>query len=190
MLKYILLGFLNYQAQTGYQLKTLMEQSTMHFWHAYHSQIYTTLRALEGEGLVTSEVEEGDEKLNRRRYEITEAGREAVSQWLAQPLMELTQEKKELLVRVFFSGQRSDDAITEELRIQRRLHQQRLDLYRALDISHFVETLSEGAAGAADSDTKLWREGFFWTSTLEFGIAYEELHLRWLDRLLSALEPS
>lgn len=187
MLKFILLGFLNYQPLTGYQLKTLMEQSTMHFWHAYHSQIYTTLRALESDGLVTSELEEGDEKLNRRRYEITEAGRVALRGWLMQPLMELTPEKKELLVRVFFSGQRDDADIMEELRIQRRVHQQQLDVYRSLDINHFVSMLGADVSGG---EQRMWREGYFWTSTLEFGIAYEELHLRWLDRLMSALEPS
>jgi PadR family transcriptional regulator AphA len=187
MLKYILLGFLSYQSQTGYQLKTLMEQSTMHFWHAYHSQIYTTLRALEGEGLVISEVEEGDEKLNRRSYEITEAGLEVLRQWLTQPLMAMTPEKNELLVRVFFSGQRTNEAISEELRIQRRLHQQQLDMYRTLDISHFVETLS---AGTSASDQEIRREGFFWKATLEYGIAHEEMHLRWLDQMLTAVEPS
>ena len=47
MLKYILLGFVNYQPLTGYDLKTLIDGSTGHFWHAYHGQIYSTLHKLE-----------------------------------------------------------------------------------------------------------------------------------------------
>jgi len=54
MLKYILLEFLNYRPMTGCDLKKWIDQSTAHFWHAYHSQIYTTLRKMEADGLVQS----------------------------------------------------------------------------------------------------------------------------------------
>ena len=47
MIKFILLGFLNYQQMTGYELKQFMDESIAHFWHAYHSQIYTSLRQME-----------------------------------------------------------------------------------------------------------------------------------------------
>ena len=80
MLKYILLGFLRDSAKTGYQLKALMDQSTGHFWHAYHSQIYTTLRALERDGLVQSDEDAaGEDKLNRRVYHLTGAGLAALA---------------------------------------------------------------------------------------------------------------
>ena len=44
MLKYVLLGFLNYTPMTGYELKQFMDESTANFWHAKQSQIYTTLK--------------------------------------------------------------------------------------------------------------------------------------------------
>ena len=46
MLKYVLLGFLNYAPQTGYELKQAIDKSTSFFWHAKQSQIYTTLKGL------------------------------------------------------------------------------------------------------------------------------------------------
>src|SRR5215216_1138048 len=106
MLKYILLGFLKYRAMTGYELKSIMDESTMHFWHAYHSQIYTTLRKLEADGLVSSELEDGYDHLTRRTYTLTEAGRTELSAWLNTPLTETVPEKEDLLVRIFFSAER------------------------------------------------------------------------------------
>ena len=56
MIKYILLGLLNYQPMTGYDLKQTIDHSVSHFWHAYHSQIYTQLRQMEAERLAAASV--------------------------------------------------------------------------------------------------------------------------------------
>ena len=132
MLKYILLGFLNYQPMTGYDLKGLIDGSTAHFWHAYHSQIYTTLRKMEEDGLVTSIVDDNDEKLERRIYEITDQGKSKLKQWLGKSLTELPPSKDALLVRLFFSGSRDPQEVLNDLRFQRQLHQQQLELYQQI----------------------------------------------------------
>ena len=75
MLKYVLLGSLNYQALTGYQIKQFVDTAATHFWHAQTSQIYRTLHQLEGEALVTSEIQAQDDLPDRRLYRITDAGR-------------------------------------------------------------------------------------------------------------------
>src|SRR5215510_9112051 len=98
MLKQILLGFLNYKPMTGYELKTSMDESTMHFWHAYHSQIYTTLRKLEEEGLLSSEMLEEDGSPTKRLYTLTDAGRKDLLAWLGHSLTELPDVKEDLLV--------------------------------------------------------------------------------------------
>ena len=68
MLKYTLLGFLNYAPMTGYELKQRIDLSTSHFWHAKLSQIYITLKSLEEEEYVVSEVHEQQERPDRRVY--------------------------------------------------------------------------------------------------------------------------
>lgn len=176
MLKYILLGFLSRRPRTGYELKSVMEQTTMHFWHAYHSQIYTTLRKLEEDGLVVSELEDGDDKLNRRRYELTDAGRADLKQWLDTPMSEMDHVKEGLLVRVFFSDGRDRQAVIDELSFQRQLHQHTLDEYRQIE-----RHLPEGEAAQV-------REIAFSASTLRFGIAYEQLYLRWLDETMATIQ--
>ncbi|MBW4437111.1 MAG: PadR family transcriptional regulator [Pleurocapsa minor GSE-CHR-MK-17-07R] len=183
MLKFILLGFLNYAPMTGYQIKTLIEDSTAHFWHAYHSQIYTTLRALEEQGLVSSEMDESDEKLQRRVYTLTEVGRQALLSWLNDAMMAPSTVKDELLVRVFFSGQRSAQSVREELLIQRRLHQQQLELYRAINLRGWTSEFETEPVGPVD----LAHESKFWAATLKFGMRYEQLYLDWLDELLASL---
>jgi PadR family transcriptional regulator, regulatory protein AphA len=84
MIKFILLGFLNYQPMTGYELKQAIDSSTSHFWHAHHSQIYTTLRQMEQEGLVTSVYIQEESQPNRRVYTISDVGKQALSDWLEQ----------------------------------------------------------------------------------------------------------
>ena len=181
MLKYILLGFLNYGPMSGYDLKGMMDQSTVHFWHAYHSQIYTTLRKLEEEGAVESETIDDDEgKLNRRVYTITEAGRADLLLWLQQPLEELPQVKEELLLKLFFSAQRDKESVLDELRYQRRLHLQKRDYYQQLGANHLANQI--------EGNRPLARDAQFWQMTLEFGKDYEEMYLRWLEGVIVNVE--
>lgn len=182
MLKYILLGFLNYQQMTGYDLKRAIDNSTGHFWHAYHSQIYTTLRKMEQDGLVTSVIDDSDEKLERRIYEITNLGQSKLKQWLGKSLTELPPSKDSLLVRLFFSGSRSSEQVLNELKFQRQLHQQQLETYQ--QIKPEADPQSESPGNSIDFD----REAKFWRMTLEFGLAYEKMYLNWLDETIAKIE--
>ncbi len=181
MLKYILLGFLQYRSMTGYDLKSMMEQSTMHFWHAYHSQIYTTLRKLEEEGLVTSETDESDDKLTRRVYTLTSSGQVALTNWLREPMTEMVEMKESLLVRVFFSAGRSPQAVIDELVMQRQLHQRKLAEYLTLENAPLEMLIPNPELDLAPHIP-------YWRSTLKFGIAYEKLYLDWIDETLSMLQ--
>jgi len=181
MLKYILLGFLNYRPMTGYELKSIMDESTMHFWHAHHSQIYTTLRKLEEDGLVISEMDDGDDKLNRRVYTLTEAGHADLKHWLDTPLGDIVQEKEDLLVRIFFSGEREKQSVIDELRFQRQLHQRTLEEYQHLTEAPMHTILPDDADRAK-------KQLPFWAATLHFGIEYEKLYLQWLDDTLRIVD--
>ncbi len=166
---------------TGYDLKRTLDNSTAHFWHAYHSQIYTTLRKLEQDNLVTSEVQDEDDKLNRRVYTITDAGRAELDRWLAQPMREIAPTKDELLVRLFFSAPRDKEAVLNELRFQRQLHQRQLEVYQGIDLQHFVDAMD--ARG-----TNVERDREFWQFTLNNGLAYEQMTLAWLDATIARIE--
>lgn len=181
MLKYILLGFLNYEPMTGYDLKTRIDNSTAHFWHAYHSQIYTTLRKLEEKGWLTSEMFDDEGGPTKREYTLTDDGRAALQSWLRKSLTEASRPKEELLVRLFFSGQRDKQGVLDELRAQRALHQQKLVVYENIDLGDYVpDDVSE--------DDTMMRERFFWQRTLNFGKRYETMYLAWLDETINAID--
>ena len=106
-LKHAILGFLSLKPLTGYDLKKAFDQSVSHFWPANQSQIYRSLAELDAEGLVEKEIIAREERLNMKRYSITEPGRQALRRWLATPLP--TQETREpLLIQVFFAGMLAD----------------------------------------------------------------------------------
>ena len=181
MLKYILLGFLNYHPMSGYDLKSMMDNSTSHFWHAYHSQIYTTLRKLEEDGLLSSEEIESEEaKLNRRVYTLTDAGRKEFADWQRQVMTDISPVKEDLLVRLFFSGSRNKQETLGELALQRQLHGQKLDLYHNIASGHLIPLIENNPTIAV--------EARYWLMTLEFGKRYEQMYLAWLDECISQIE--
>jgi PadR family transcriptional regulator, regulatory protein AphA len=190
MLRYILLGFILYKPSTGYELKQFLDNSTGYFWHAYHSQIYTTLTKLESDGLIRSQILESTDHLTRRLYEITPQGREAVLNWANQPLTELPKIKEDLLVRVFFSGTREIPEIQAELRLHRRLHQQQLEVYQQIatkmESIHSGEHPPTGPQSHPDINLRLNRT--LGAATLRFGIAYEKMYIAWLDQLIDELD--
>ena len=81
-----LLALLAKEPAHGYELKLALEQT---FGEAYPSpnigQIYVTLKRLEHDGLVFSQDVEQTTRPNKRFYELTPAGREALRGWVAEP---------------------------------------------------------------------------------------------------------
>jgi DNA-binding PadR family transcriptional regulator len=81
-----LLALLAKEPAHGYELKLALEQT---FGEAYPSpnigQIYVTLKRLEQDGLVCSQDVEQATRPNKRVYELTPAGREAVAAWVDEP---------------------------------------------------------------------------------------------------------
>jgi DNA-binding PadR family transcriptional regulator len=81
-----LLALLAKEPAHGYELKVALEQT---FGQAYPSpnigQVYVTLKRLEQDGLVRSQDVEQTTRPNKRVYELTAAGREAVVTWAEEP---------------------------------------------------------------------------------------------------------
>src|SRR5947207_13434683 len=80
-----LLALLAKEPAHGYELKLALEQI---FGEAYPSpnigQIYVTLKRLEQDGLVRSEDVEQTTRPNKRVYELTPAGRDALRAWVGE----------------------------------------------------------------------------------------------------------
>lgn len=168
-LRYAILGFLSFRELSGYELKKAFDQSVRHFWPADQSQIYRTLSQLHAEGLVTQEVIPREERLDMKRYGITEAGRGELLAWLATPLP--AQETRDpALIQLYFSGLISDEALIAVLEHSIREIDGLLELYQAL----YRGTLERARAAG---DARAFARSMM---TLEYGIQANRWYRGWL----------
>lgn len=180
MLKYVLLGFLNYRPLAGYDLKRAIDRSTAHFWNADLSQIYKTLKSLEAAGLIVSEVQPQDDRPDRRVYSATDAGRAALQSWLAALPLETSPLKEVMLLKLFFSADANTSDVLAGLRLQRQLHAQKLAHYQQ-------QTPADIEANAALMGATS-RDAFYWDMTRRAGELYEAMVLQWIDETIARIE--
>ena len=180
MLKYALLGFLKYESKTGYELKQTMDKSTGHFWHAKQSQIYTTLKKLEEDGLLISHPEPQESRPDRRVYKITGSGDKALQEWLLQPVMNLDTAKQRLLLKLFFSGKLEKETILTQLRLLRSLHERQAELYKT-ETPDFIKEITA-------FQPELKQDAQLWEATRRFGELHEKMYIRWLDETIAMVE--
>lgn len=109
-LKHAILGFLSFNALSGYDLKKAFDQSISHFWPADQSQIYRTLKQLHKEGFITKQVIPREEQLDIKVYEITETGRQELVQWLATPIP-LAETREPTLIQLYFGFVLTDEQV-------------------------------------------------------------------------------
>jgi DNA-binding PadR family transcriptional regulator len=159
-----LLGFLTHGTMTGWELDGLVELSIGNFWNVTRSQIYRELRVLADRGYV--EVGEPGPR-DRTPYTITDAGREAFSEWIAaDPGPDLIRSR--LLLTVFFGPQLPPGRLAEIMDDARRSHAGTLKVYEDM-LPHVT-----------DHDR-------FQGATLRFGVAYERAFIDWIDSVTAEL---
>ena len=84
-LGFAILGLLARESLSGYDLTQRMKGRVGFFWGAGHSQIYPELARLEEGGFVTHSVVEQRERPDKKVFEITERGLEALKEWVTEP---------------------------------------------------------------------------------------------------------
>lgn len=125
-LKYAILGLLNQQNMTGYELMKQFESALCEFWSAKHSQIYPELKKLKEEGCVDFEIEISGTSLEKKLYSITPKGKDEFIHWLsAETPLEPTPKDVSRL-KIFFSDCLSADARMALLQDQLSQHTLRL----------------------------------------------------------------
>ncbi len=163
----VVLGLLALGARSGYDIKSAVDRSTRFFWAASYGQIYPELRRLEAEGLVRGEDAPNGAR-GRRVYELTDAGRQALEDWLVGPTTTI-EYRDESLLRLFFA-----DAVPREqalglLEARKRGHEQYLDVLKAID-----------SRPGTDPD--------FVDLVLRWGIDFNEWGRQWCEQQLRRLK--
>jgi len=165
-LKHGLLGILNYEPKTGYDLDKQFKESLGHFWQAKGSQIYRELDAMEQTGWLTSKQIKQDEKPNKRVYSITSAGKSEFMNWLSSPEADVKNAmniKSAFLMRVFFAGETSDKQTLKMLRSYR--------------------TASLQVALAYDKEQSKYQQ-----LTTLYSEIMNQAHIRWVEKSIALLE--
>jgi PadR family transcriptional regulator, regulatory protein AphA len=180
MLKYILLGLLDYRPMSGYDLENWISVSAGNFWHAKLSQIYTTLKSLEAEGHVVSHIEPQEGRPDRRVYQITETGQGDLRAWLREPITDLATKKDSLLVKLFFQSPQEKQMLLTQLRLHVTLHQHKLAEYRQQTPQAIQDMLND--------QPQLMANALLWDSARRFGEMYEMMYIAWLDETIARIE--
>ena len=81
-LKYIILGFLNIEPLSGYDLKKKFDRAVFGIWPADQNQIYRTLSVPSHDGVVSTKSVVQEKHPNRRIHRITDRGRTVLHEWL------------------------------------------------------------------------------------------------------------
>ena len=154
----VILGMVALGRQTGYDIKQFVDKTTRHFLAASYGQIYPELKRLEQQGLLTSAAQPSGGRA-RTVYELTDAGRAALNQWLgdgAEPIYEL---RDEGMLKLFFSDTLPEQRIAI-VRAMRASNERTLAALRELE-----PHASQGPAGPR--------------LTLELGIGLHQWQVDW-----------
>ncbi|MFV0245685.1 MAG: PadR family transcriptional regulator [Qingshengfaniella sp.] len=173
-LHFAILGLLTLEPMSGYTLKTrYFDRSIAHFWPADQSQIYRTLQTQERTGEVLSHAVTSDTRPKSRVYTITDSGRAALADWLAQD-QPLHAQRDGFLVQLYFARLLSRDQVLAVLTARRAELARRRDYFDRLDLP---EPTSE----------KMRRQLVFGGLTLDFARRHDRMMVDWIEACIAQI---
>lgn len=144
---------------TGYAIRAEIERSTRLYWGASVGGIYPELRRLTDSGLITARDNPRGDAV-RHHYELTDAGRRALHQWLTSPGEPTLEVRDEGLLQLRFAGVLDPTEQLEIIRRMRALHERRADdLQALLDADQFDDP--------------------FHRMTIEYGLGWNRWAIEW-----------
>jgi DNA-binding PadR family transcriptional regulator len=170
--KYAVLGLLAYAPLSGYDVRRIYDRSLGNFWSESYGHIYPILRRLEEEGFATSHIEHQTGRPDRNVYTITDAGRDELHRWLAQP-PEPIKERVELLLKLFHGWEVGPEAMIAHVRQTRAEHEALLERYAQYD---------EMMSREDDPPTP------YWLMTVSCGRHVSRAYIEWCDETIAKLE--
>ncbi|WP_141014902.1 PadR family transcriptional regulator [Nocardioides sambongensis] len=172
-LDHALLVALCEQPASGLDLTKRFGRSIGFFWSATHQQIYRVLGRMEGEGWVEVTVVPQSDRPDKKVYDVTPRGREALAAWLATPTPPAPL-RSDIAVKMRGAANGDRAAVLDSVRAHLADHTTRLDHYRQLSERDYPDpTVLTGT----ELDQYLVLRG---------GILLEESQIAWLTEYLEA----
>lgn len=180
-MEYLILGLLILSPMTGYELQQFIKKNLALICSHSAGSVQTALSKLEREGKVAaSEFVEG--KRRKKRFSITDEGREAFSRWVAKP-MQADRVKNMELSRLFFGGLARPEERLAAIRDYICQMEETREVLCAIR-AQFQQMDPQELPPGIDWPQVLRFQGY----TIEYGIAAAEFEIGWYSRLLHELE--
>lgn len=178
-LGYAILGLLSSEALSGYDLMQRMKGRVGNFWSARHSQIYPELARLEEGGYVTHSVVEQQDRPDKKVYEITDSGLEALREWVPQPPARRPV-RDDLVLKAYSVWVADPERSAQLFREEEARHEEQLARYQG--IQAWMEREWAGDLNRPDSPR------FSSYATLRRGIIYERGYAEWCRWMANSIE--
>lgn len=167
---YAVLGLLAAGDTSGYDLVKHAEEAFGLFWIPAKSHVYTELRRLADLGWASEREVDQLARPDKRVYEITTDGREALAAWLTDTGYQHEPARSTFLLKLYFGSARSGGTIRERVQAFR---DETVRLIAALE----ARTASLGRASSTSGPSLV----------LSFGLAQARAMLAWSDETLARL---
>ena len=158
-----LLAILNQGPCYGYQLRAEFDRRTGSTWPINVGQIYNTLDRLERDGLVQKADIDAE---GQNYYEITDAGRAEVTNWLGSPVVRAAAARDELAIKLAIAVTLPGVDIARVIQVQR---------------NSTLTTLQELTRTKNATDNPESSEELAWLLVVDSMIFAAEAEVRWLD---------
>lgn len=172
--RYAILVMLSIEPMSGYDMKKFTNEVISNFWSESYGQIYTNLKILIEEGLVTGkEIEEG-KKPYKTVYEITPQGSQVLGEWLCEPVSTQVP-RDELSLKLFVGPLIPLEVSLQHILTHREQQEQQLDKLKKAILKMEKEVPNEVPYKA------------YWLSGSRLGILVREARLKWCDEMESMI---
>ncbi|OOM75582.1 PadR family transcriptional regulator [Clostridium sp. BL-8] len=126
-LKYAILGLVNRNPLTGYDITKAFNEGLVEFWYAKHSQIYPELKKLTDEELISYETVIQGEKLEKKLYTITEKGKKSLQKWLVKDEPLEATPKDIFRLKAYFCDEMDNATLLKQFESALNKHSERLE---------------------------------------------------------------
>ncbi|MFC6323931.1 PadR family transcriptional regulator [Companilactobacillus baiquanensis] len=168
-LQYIILGLLNIESKTGYDLTKAFDSDIGEFWSANHSQIYPLLKKMEENELVSHHEVQIGQKLIKKSYDITPNGKKIFLEWLKEA-PEMDNNHDEFVLKLYFINNKNSDLLKTMVSEQIEFRENKLN--------HLTNQMKDKFPNATKRKAQY---GHF--CVLKHAISREKNYLNWLKEI-------
>lgn len=168
-LQYIILGLLNIESRTGYDLTKAFDSDIGEFWSANHSQIYPLLKKMEEDQLVSHHEVQVGQKLVKKSYDIMPNGKKTFLAWLNES-SEIDSNHDEFILKLYFINDKNSDLLKNMVAEQIEFRKNKLD--------HLLNQMKEKFPNATKKKAQY---GHY--CVLKHAISREQDYLEWLNEI-------